>query len=65
MDMLLESPIYAFGFYAAFNALIMLVLGMLVTRARVYRQLVLAATGMILLRAPPIRELRDAQTFDA
>lgn len=35
MDMLLESPIYAFGFYAAFNALIMLVLGMLVTRARV------------------------------
>ena len=34
MTMLFESSIYAFGFYAALNALIMLVLGMLVTRAR-------------------------------
>jgi uncharacterized membrane protein YecN with MAPEG domain len=34
MTLLLESSIYAFGFYAAANALIMLVLSILVVRAR-------------------------------
>jgi len=36
--LLFESSYYAFGFYAALNALIMLVLGVLVTRARVRTQ---------------------------
>jgi uncharacterized protein len=35
MSILWQSSIYAFGFYAALNALIMLVLGVLVVRARV------------------------------
>jgi uncharacterized membrane protein YecN with MAPEG domain len=35
MSLLLASSIYAFGFYAALNALIMLVLSILVVRARV------------------------------
>ncbi|HEY5338990.1 MAG TPA: MAPEG family protein [Rhizomicrobium sp.] len=35
MSLLLESNYYAFGFYVALNALIMLVLSMLVVRARV------------------------------
>ena len=35
MSILWQSSLYAFGFYAALNALIMLVLGVLVTRARV------------------------------
>jgi uncharacterized protein len=34
MNLLLESSIYAFGFYAAVNALIMLSLSVLVVRAR-------------------------------
>lgn len=38
MSLLFESSYYAFGFYAALNALIMLILGMLVTRARVKTQ---------------------------
>jgi len=38
MSLLLESSYYAFAFYAALNALIMLVLGVLVTRARVATQ---------------------------
>ena len=38
MSLLFESSFYAFGFYTALNALIMLVLGMLVTRARVRTQ---------------------------
>lgn len=36
--LLLESSYYAFGFYTALNALIMLVLGVLVTRARLRTQ---------------------------
>jgi uncharacterized membrane protein YecN with MAPEG domain len=36
--LLFESSIYAFGFYAALNALIMLVLSVLVVRARVRTQ---------------------------
>jgi uncharacterized membrane protein YecN with MAPEG domain len=35
MSLIFESNFYAFGFYAALNALIMLVLGILVVRARV------------------------------
>jgi len=35
MSLLLESSVYAFGFYVAVNALIMLILGILVVRARV------------------------------
>ena len=38
MSLLFESSYYAFGFYTALNALIMLILGMLVTRARVKTQ---------------------------
>jgi uncharacterized membrane protein YecN with MAPEG domain len=38
MSLLFESSYYAFGFYTALNALIMLILGMLVTRARVRTQ---------------------------
>jgi uncharacterized membrane protein YecN with MAPEG domain len=38
MSLLFESSLYAFAFYTALNALIMLVLGMLVTRARVTTQ---------------------------
>jgi hypothetical protein len=36
--LIFESSYYAFGFYTALNALILLVLGMLVTRARVKTQ---------------------------
>lgn len=36
--LIFESSYYAFGFYTAINALIMLILGMLVTRARVKTQ---------------------------
>ncbi|HEY4115249.1 MAG TPA: MAPEG family protein [Rhizomicrobium sp.] len=36
--LIFESNYYAFGFYTALNALIMLVLGVLVTRARVKTQ---------------------------
>lgn len=35
LSLLFESSFYSFGFYVAINALIMLVLGILVTRARV------------------------------
>lgn len=35
MSMLIESSVYAFGFYTALNALIMLALAILVVRARV------------------------------
>jgi uncharacterized membrane protein YecN with MAPEG domain len=38
MSLLFESGFYAFGFYVAVNALIMLVLGILVVRARVATQ---------------------------
>ena len=38
MSLIFESSYYAFGFYAALNALMMLILGMLVTRARVKTQ---------------------------
>ena len=38
MSLLFESSFYSFAFYVAINALIMLVLGILVTRARVKTQ---------------------------
>lgn len=38
MNLVFESGYYAFGFYAAINAFIMLVLGVLVVRARVATQ---------------------------
>jgi uncharacterized membrane protein YecN with MAPEG domain len=38
MSLLFESSYYAFAFYTALNALILLILGMLVTRARVRTQ---------------------------
>ena len=38
MGLVFESGYYAFGFYAAINALVMLVLAVLVTRARVATQ---------------------------
>jgi uncharacterized protein len=38
LSLLFESSFYSFGFYVAINALIMLVLGILVTRARVKTQ---------------------------
>jgi hypothetical protein len=38
MSLLFESSFYSFAFYTAINALIMLVLGILVTRARVKTQ---------------------------
>ncbi len=38
MSLILESSYYAFAFYTAINGLIMLILGMLVTRARVQTQ---------------------------
>jgi len=44
--LLFESSIYAFGFYAALNALIMLVLSVLVVRARVRTQTPLGDGGI-------------------
>jgi uncharacterized membrane protein YecN with MAPEG domain len=38
LSLLVESSIYSFGFYTALNALIMLILGILVVRARVRTQ---------------------------
>ena len=38
MSLLLESSLYAFAFYTALNALILVILGVLVTRARVSTQ---------------------------
>jgi uncharacterized membrane protein YecN with MAPEG domain len=52
MSLLLESSIYAFGFYAALNALIMLVLGVLVTRARVKTQVDIGDGGKPEMAAP-------------
>jgi hypothetical protein len=52
MSLLLESSIYAFAFYTALNALIMLVLGMLVTRARVRTQTDIGDAGRPDMAAP-------------
>lgn len=52
MRLLLQSSIYAFGFYAALNALIMLVLGILVVRARVATQTEIGDGGKPAMAAP-------------
>ncbi len=50
--LLFESSIYAFGFYAALNALIMLVLSMRVVRARVRTQTPIGDGGNPAMAAP-------------
>jgi hypothetical protein len=45
MSLLFESGYYAFGFYVALNALIMLVLSVLVSRARVATQTMIGDGG--------------------
>jgi len=45
MSLLLESGYYAFGFYVALNALIMLVLSVLVSRARAVTQTMIGDGG--------------------
>lgn len=52
MSLLLESSYYAFAFYTALNALTMLVLGMLVTRARVRTQTDIGDGGKPEMAAP-------------
>jgi hypothetical protein len=52
MSLLLESSLYAFAFYTALNALIMLVLGVLVTRARVTTQTDIGDAGKPLMAGP-------------
>lgn len=50
--LLFESSIYAFGFYAALNALIMLVLSMRVVRARVHTETAIGDGGKPEMAAP-------------
>jgi hypothetical protein len=50
--LLFESSIYAFGFYAALNALIMLVLSMRVVRARVRTETAIGDGGKPEMAAP-------------
>lgn len=45
MSILFQSSLYAFGFYTALNALLMLVLGILVVRARVTTQTLIGDGG--------------------
>jgi uncharacterized protein len=52
MSLLLQSSIYAFGFYAALNGLIMLVLSILVVRARVTTQTLIGDEGKPAMAAP-------------
>lgn len=52
MSLLFESSYYAFAFYTAINALIMLVLGVLVTRARVSTQTEIGHGGKPEMAAP-------------
>jgi hypothetical protein len=54
MSLLFESSFYSFAFYTAINALIMLVLGILVTRARVKTQTPIG-DGNIAEMAGPLR----------
>jgi uncharacterized membrane protein YecN with MAPEG domain len=51
-SLIFESSYYAFGFYAALNALIMLILGMLVTRARVKTQTDIGDAGKAEMAGP-------------
>jgi uncharacterized membrane protein YecN with MAPEG domain len=52
LNLLLQSSLYAFGFYTAINAFIMLVLGILVTRARVVTQTEIGDGGNPAMAAP-------------
>jgi len=52
MSLIFESGYYAFGFYAAVNALIMLVLGMLVVRARVVTKTDIGDGGIPAMAGP-------------
>ena len=52
MSLLLESSIYSFGIYAALNALIMLVLSVLVVRARVTTQTAIGDGGKPAMAGP-------------
>jgi uncharacterized membrane protein YecN with MAPEG domain len=52
MSLLFESGYYAFGFYVALNALIMLVLSMLVVRARVATQTPIGDGGIPHMAGP-------------
>jgi len=52
LNLLLQSSLYAFGFYTALNALIMLVLGILVVRARVVTQTEIGDGGKPTMAAP-------------
>ena len=52
MSLLLQSSLYAFGLYTALNALIMLVLGILVVRARVTTQTEIGDGGKPAMAAP-------------
>jgi uncharacterized membrane protein YecN with MAPEG domain len=51
-NLLFQSSVYAFGFYTALNAFIMLVLGILVTRARVATQTEIGDGGKPAMAAP-------------
>jgi hypothetical protein len=55
MSLLLESGFYAFGFYVALNALIMLVLSVLVSRARVATQTMIGDGGGLPQMTGPLR----------
>ncbi len=52
MSLLLQSSLYAFGFYTALNALIMLVLSILVVRARVVTRTLIGDEGKPTMAAP-------------
>jgi uncharacterized membrane protein YecN with MAPEG domain len=52
MSLLFQSSLYAFGFYTALNALIMLVLSMLVVRARVVTQTEIGDGGKPTMAGP-------------
>lgn len=52
MSLLFQSSLYAFGFYAALNALIMLMLSILVVRARVSTQTEIGDGGKPAMAGP-------------
>jgi uncharacterized membrane protein YecN with MAPEG domain len=55
MSLLFESGYYAFGFYVALNALIMLVLSVLVSRARAATQTMIGDGGGLPQMTGPLR----------
>jgi uncharacterized protein len=55
MTLLLESGYYAFGFYVAINALIMLILAVLVSRARATTQTMIGDGGGLPEMTGPLR----------